>query len=61
MTTDPLPSADQADVAEQEQELAPPEEDSPDADSEDLATEASEADVLEQQTDVPGWDDDEEG
>jgi hypothetical protein len=59
MSTDPLPSADPADVAEQDQDVVPPEEDAEaDPDPDELSAEANEADVVEQQTGVPGCDDD---
>jgi len=58
MSTDPVPSADPVDVAEQEQDVVPPEDDAEaDPEPDQLSAEADEADVVEQQTGVPGWDD----
>jgi hypothetical protein len=59
MSTEPVPGADPVDVAEQEQDVVPPEDDGEaDPDADQLAAEADEADAVEQQTGVPGWDDD---
>jgi hypothetical protein len=61
MSTDPLPDADPADVAEQDKETVPPagDEEFPADDSDELPVEANEADVVEQNIDVPGWGEDE--
>lgn len=61
MTTDPQSTnADQADVAEQQQDVEPPVDDDevPDLKPMGVPLEANEADVAEQRTEVLGWDDD---
>jgi hypothetical protein len=61
MSTDPMPEANPADVAEQEQETVPPDDgEEALADHDELPVEANEADVVEQHVDVPGWGDDED-
>jgi hypothetical protein len=62
MTIDPQPpDVDPADLAEQQQDLAPPVDDDevPARDPADLPLEADEADVAEQRSELPDWDDDE--
>ena len=51
-----LPDADAADLAEQEQDVLPPDDDHdvPDVDPGESPLEADEADVAEQRTEVPG-------
>jgi hypothetical protein len=61
MTTDPIDSADPADVADQDHDISPAPENTVPATRDEMPDEADEADVVEQQTDVPGWDDDEQG
>jgi hypothetical protein len=54
-----LPDADAADLAEQERDVLPPDDDQevPDVDLGEPPLEADEADVAEQRTEVPGGTD----
>ncbi|MCW2791857.1 MAG: hypothetical protein JWO76_955 [Nocardioides sp.] len=62
MTIDPQsPDVDPADLAEQQQDLTPPvvDDEVPVREPADLPLEADEADVAEQRSELPDWDDDE--